>query len=96
MAVEPNPYGFDDGLVPYIPGTTLIRTDVIEDKRLSFTALGLFASVISGALDPADAYKWHKNTSSNQIKTAVSELIAAGYVTEVGKSLAFNNQPTTK
>jgi len=90
MAVETPPYGFDSGLVPFRADMTQIRTDLLINEKVSLAASGLFACVIAGSFDPIDAYKWWKITSSNQIKTAVNELIAAGYVTEVGKSLVFH------
>lgn len=96
MPVDPHPYGWDSDLVPHRADMTRIRTDLLNNKNISITAVGLFACVLSGAFEVADAYKWWKNTSSNQIKTAVNELIAAGYVSDKGGKLIFHNEPKTK
>lgn len=71
-----------------------IRADLVQDTGMDIVAIGFFAVMVAGVVTPGEAYRWYRNTASNQFKSAVLELIEKGYVSEVDDTIVFHNEPT--
>ena len=69
-------------------GKTLIRTDVLQDGKLSWNAIGIFIYLCSfpGSLEMADLFVSPKS-SSRDITSGVDELVTAGYVKREGAEI---------
>jgi len=71
-----------------------IRADLVQDTGMDIVAIGFFAVMVAGVVTPGEAYRWYKNTSSNQFKSAIRELVGKGYASEADGQIIFHNEPT--
>lgn len=71
-----------------------IRADLVQDTGMDIVAIGFFAVIVAGVVSPTEAYRWYKNTSSNQFKSAIRELVGKGYASEADGQIIFHNEPT--
>ena len=73
-----------------------IRADLVRDTEMDIFTIGFFAVLVAGVVSPTEAYRWYKNTASNQFKSAIRKLVGGGYASEAGGQIIFHNEPKTK
>ena len=66
--------------------TTLIPAAVMNDFRLSLVAKGLYAALLSYQGQPIDPYE-DAIEDDEEIRTAVEELVRAGYAVRVRREI---------